>query len=168
MSNKFAWASIDENGRAQGGKAGDQTGREVLVGNYYDFGQDCVIRFKSVTKGRKCGKIARKLANVEAIGYDQSQRYTLWNLAKLSGWNYKDLIKMLKKQNVECDCSSFASVCINLAYGRALVPISTTATIWNNCKATGKFERLTVQNAKKKWHKGDMPVKAYNHIIINV
>ena len=77
MANKFAWASIGENGRAIGGKAGDQTGREVRVGDYYDFGQDMVIRFKNVVKGRKAGKIAKALANNSYIGYNQDGRYEL-------------------------------------------------------------------------------------------
>ena len=55
-----------------------------------------------------------------------------------------------------------------MAYGKTLIPISTTATIWNNCKVTGKFKKISVSEAKKKWHKGDMPNKAHDHIIINV
>ena len=74
----------------------------------------------------------------------------------------------MKTHKVNCDCSSFASTVINLAYGKALISISTTATIWDNCKATGKFKKLSVAQAKKKWHKGDMPNKAYDHIIMNV
>lgn len=168
MANKFAWASIDERGKATGGKPGDQTGREVLVGNYYNFGQDQVIRFKNKTYGRKAGKIAKKLAKCESIGYNQNERYQLPNLAAKCDWNYKKLLKALKTKKVNCDCSSFASTVINLAYGKKLIPISTTATIWNNCKPTKKFTLLTPSKAKKKWHKGDMPVKANNHIIINV
>ena len=168
MANKFAWASIGENGKATGGKKGDQNGREVRVGDYYDFGQDMVIRYKSKTKGRKAGKYAKKLANNEAIGYNQSERHTLYNLASQCDWNYSKLSKALKSQKVNCDCSSFASTIINLAYGKKIVPISTTATIWGNCELTGKFTKLTVKEAKKKWHKGDMPNKAFNHIIINV
>jgi len=168
MSNLFAWASIGENGKATGGKAGDQTGREVLVGPYYYFGQDMVIRFKNKKYGRKAGKIAKKLAKCESIGYDQNTRWTLFSLADRNKWNYKKLLKALKKTKVNCDCSSFCSTVINLAYGKELIHNSTTATIWNNCKKTGKFECLTVPKARKKWHKGDMPVKAYDHIIINV
>ena len=168
MSNKFAWASIGENGKATGGKPGDQTGREVLVGPYYNFGQDMVIRFKSKKYGRKAGKIAKALAKNNAIGYDQNTRYGLYNLAEKNGWNYKKLKKALKNKKVNTDCSSFCSTVINLAFEKHLVNNSTTATIWNNCKTTGKFEALTVPKARAKWHKGDMPVKAYNHIIINV
>ena len=168
MANKFAWASIDERGKATGGKPGDQTGREVLVGPYYNFGQDMVIRFKDKKYGRKAGKIAKKLAKCESIGYNQNERHQLPTLASKCEWNYKKLLKALKKTKVNCDCSSFASTVINLAYGKKVVPISTTATIWNNCKPTKKFEKVSVPKAAKKWHKGDMPVKANNHIIINV
>lgn len=166
--NKFAWASIGENGKITGGKAGDQNGREVRVGDYYDFGQNMVIRYKSTLKGRKAAKIAKALANNPSIGYNQSERHTLYNLAKECNWNYKSLLFMLKIKRVNCDCSSFASTVINLAYGKKIVPISTTATIWGNCELSGKFKKLTVSKAKKKWHKGDMPNKANCHIIINV
>lgn len=168
MGNKFAWASIGENGKATGGKAGDQTGREVRVGDYYNFGQDMVIRFRSTTKGRKAAKYGKALAKNEAIGYNQAERHTLFNLARDCGWNYSKLKKSLKYENVNCDCSSFASTLINLAYGKQIIPISTTATIWGNCEVTGKFDKISVKKAEKKWHKGDMPNKAHNHIIINV
>ncbi len=151
MANKFAWASIGENGRATGGKPGDQTGREVRVGDYYSFGQNMVIRYKNVVKGRKAAKIAKSLANNPSIGYNQDGRYELPNLASKCGWNLKKLTKALKTHKVNCDCSSFASTVINMAYGKALIPISTTATIWNNCKPTGKFKKISVSEAKKKW-----------------
>ena len=169
MANKFAWASIGENGRATGGKPGDQTGREVVVGNYYHFGQDMVIRYKNKKYGRKAGKIAKKLANCNSIGYNQTTRTGLYNLAAKNKWDYKKLLKALKKKKVNCDCSSFATAVINLAYGRNLMPSSTTtATLWDNCKETGKFEKISVKKAEKKFHKGDMPNQAHNHVIINV
>ncbi len=169
MANKFAWASIGENGKATGGKPGDQTGREVVIGYYYHFGQDMVIRFKSKKYGRKAAKIAKALAKCNSIGYNQTTRTGLYNLAADNSWNYKKTLKALKKKKVNCDCSSFVSAVINLAYGKRLVPsTTTTATLWNNCKDTGKFEKITVKKAEKKFHKGDMPNKAFNHVIINV
>lgn len=168
MANKFAWASIGEGGKVSGGKAGDQTGKEVVVGYYYHFGQDMVIRYKDVKYGRKAGKIAKALAKCNSIGYSQSDRYGLPNLAAKYDWNYKKLLKALKTKKVNCDCSSFASTVVNLAYGKKIMPISTTATIWNNARKTGKFEKISVAKAEKKFHKGDMPNKANNHIIINV
>lgn len=170
MANKFAWASIGENGKATGGKPGDQTGGEVRIGNYYHFGQYMVIRFKSVTKGRKAAKIAKALAKCNAIGYNQDKRSTLFDLAASCGWNYKKLLKALKTKKVDCDCSSLASTVINLAFGKRLIPISTTATIWPNIAifANKNFEKISVNKAEKKFHKGDMPNKPFSHIIINV
>lgn len=168
MGNLFAWASIGENGKATGGKPGDQTGGEVKVGNYYWFGQDEVIRFKSVLKGRKAGKIAKALANNRAIGYNQAERHTLYNLAKACGWNYKKTVKALNNKKVNCDCSSFCSTVINLAFGKQMVGCCTTAMIVNACLKTKKFKTMSVGYASEKWHKGDMPLKAGKHIIINV
>ena len=68
MKNLFAWASIGENGRGNGGKKGDQTGKEVKVGNYYDFGQNKVIRFKNPLRGRKMAEIAKFVANDNPLG----------------------------------------------------------------------------------------------------
>ncbi len=38
-------ASINELGTVVGGKSGDQTGREIYIGNYYNFPWDCVLRY---------------------------------------------------------------------------------------------------------------------------
>ena len=168
MKNLFAWASIDENGHASGGKPGDQTGREVKIGYYYEFGQNQVLRFKSTSVGRKAGKYAKALAKNEAIGYSKSQRHTLYNLAKSNGWSYSKLKKALKTTKVNCDCSSFCSTIINLAFGKKVVECDTTATIVSDAMATGNFKTVSVSEAESKWHKGDMPLKAGKHIIINI
>lgn len=167
-TNLFAWASIGENGKAIGGKPGDQTGKEVKVANYYDFGQDKCIRFKEVTYGRRAGAYAKKLAKNENIGYNQNQRATLFQLASESGWNFERLMNELNYKKVNCDCSSFVSTVINLAFGKRLVPCCTTSTLWNQCEKTGKFKRLDIKKAEAEFHKGDMPIKAGKHVIINV
>lgn len=38
-------ASVNENGRATGGKPGDQTGREILIRSYRNYPWDCVLRY---------------------------------------------------------------------------------------------------------------------------
>lgn len=42
-----SYASIDENGNARGGEAGDQTGRETLTRSFYtpSYGWDCILRY---------------------------------------------------------------------------------------------------------------------------
>ena len=47
MSVLCGWASTSEKGTKNGVK-GDQTGKEVKTGAYYNFGQNQVIRFKGV------------------------------------------------------------------------------------------------------------------------
>lgn len=42
---KVVKASINEKGTVTGGKTGDQTGREIYVGNYYNYPWDCVLRY---------------------------------------------------------------------------------------------------------------------------
>lgn len=45
---KIVQASINEKGTATGGKTGDQTGKEVSVGNYYNpsYGWDYILRYE--------------------------------------------------------------------------------------------------------------------------
>ena len=166
-NNLFAWASISENGTVNG-KKGDQTGVEVKVGKYYDFGQNKVIRFKSVDFGKKAGKIAKALAKNKAVGYSQSDRASLYNLAKKCGWNYDKLENALKSVKVNCDCSSFVSTVINLSFGRQAVACCTTSTLINACNMIGEFRVVGLREFETKQHKGDMPIKEGKHVIINV
>lgn len=44
-SNRVVKASINEKGSTTGGMTGDQTGREIYIGSYYNYPWDCVLRF---------------------------------------------------------------------------------------------------------------------------
>lgn len=170
QKNLFAWASIDERGRARGGKAGDQTGKEVKVGYYYDFGQEFVVRFKNRNTRTACACIAKSLAKNDNIGYDQDQRGTLYTLAGSCDWNIEKLLKKLTYTKVECDCSSFVATCINLAFEYKKVGCFTTATMLENTveKFPKDFKKISVEEAEKKFYKGDMPCRPFHHVIINV
>lgn len=173
MTNLFAWASIGENGKATGGKKGDQTGREVKVGNYYDFGQDKVIRFRNVRKGRKMGEIARFLANDNSAGYNQMDRVSLFNACKKYGWNWTKVKKAIKNgtfPKCNTDCSSFYATCVNLVYGKEkLASDCTTHNLVYRTTVKNKANfKLTPNFPPKEWKKGDAPIKEGKHIIINV
>ena len=43
---KVVKASINERGGVTGGQTGDQSGREIYVGSYYNFPWDCVLRYE--------------------------------------------------------------------------------------------------------------------------
>lgn len=137
MSVKIGHASIDENNKISGGAAGDQTGKEVCVRDWYNKSWNCVIRPKDKEVAEKIAKAMEQACASNYIGYDQSQRTTLYTQAKACGW---DLSKI--KVPCEADCSSLVSVCVNAA------GISVSKDIYTgNEKAalvnTGKFIVLT-------------------------
>ena len=45
-NGKVVKASINEHGTVTGGQSGDQTGREIYIGSYYNFPWDCVLRYE--------------------------------------------------------------------------------------------------------------------------
>lgn len=116
MNVKLASASIDERGKAKGGKAGDQTGREVKIQNYYNHSKGWRV-FRPTDKGtaEKIAYDAEAAANNNNIGYDQGQRQTLYNAAAKVGF---DCAKVTTP--CETDCSALVRVC--LAYAGITVP----------------------------------------------
>lgn len=103
-------ASIDERGRALGGQAGDQTGREVKVQPWYSYPWTVVIRPKDAGVAEIIAKTMEAACKNDNIGYDQGQRTTLFDLAEKVGF---DLSKV--KTKCETDCSALVSVCVNAA-----------------------------------------------------
>lgn len=52
-NGKVVKASINEKGTTTGGKPGDQTGREIYIGNYYNYPWDCVLRYEGGEEEKK-------------------------------------------------------------------------------------------------------------------
>lgn len=50
---KCVKASINERGGVTGGQPGDQTGREIYIGRYYNYPWDCVLRYKGAAPTKK-------------------------------------------------------------------------------------------------------------------
>ena len=101
MGTLCGWASIDENGKATGGQKGDQTGREVKTGNWYDFGQTVVLRFKDRNKAAKAATAMKQLCANDNVGYCQGHRTSLYTELEKVGWNPTAL-----KTPCETDCSA--------------------------------------------------------------
>lgn len=91
----------DENNKYRGGKAGDQTGGEWRVRPWYNGRWNVVMRHPDLKVRRLIADMAKKAAENDLIGYDQSQRLTFWEHLKASGY---------KPENItiacEADCSS--------------------------------------------------------------
>ena len=137
MSVTIGHASIDENNKAKGGTAGDQTKKEVCTRTWYNKPWTCVIRPKDSAKADKIAKAMEQACANDKIGYDQNQRTTLYTQAKAVNW---DISKVATA--CECDCSSLVAVCVNAAGITASKDIYTgnEKTALAN---TGAFEVLT-------------------------
>lgn len=124
MSNKvkIGSARIDENGKAKGGKAGDQTGKEVSTQDWYKHAKGWrVFRAKDPNKANMIAQDMQWACDNKHIGYDQGQRLTLYNTAKEVGFNCKKVTT-----NCETDCSALVRVCC--AYAGITLPNFRTPT----------------------------------------
>jgi len=162
MSVLCGWASASEKGTVNGVK-GDQTGREVKTGNYYNFGQNQVIRFKDSNMAQKASKAMSDICANNNIGYGQGDRTTIYLEARRLGW---DINRIGEIKLCNTDCSETCAVAINFAYGKELISSSVyTGNIAQACKNTGLFDIITSFN-ETTLQVGDMPVKAGHHIIM--
>lgn len=123
MGTLCGWASIDENGKATGGQKGDQTGREVKTGNWYDFGQTVVLRFKDRNKAAKAATAMKQLCANDNVGYCQGHRTSLYTELEKVGWNPTAL-----KTPCETDCSAMMGQPVLNAQESACQRIFTQAT----------------------------------------
>ena len=137
MAVKVGSARIDENGKAHGGKAGDQTGRELSTQNWYLHAKGWrVFRAKNPAVAEKIAQDMQWACDNPKIGYDQYQRDTLFNVAKAVGFNCRQV-----DTACETDCSALVRVCVNYAG----VPVGNFRTPDEAAKllATGAFIELT-------------------------
>lgn len=105
---KLVHSSISENannGLDGKAKSGDQTGKEVCVRSWYSAPWDIMLRYHDKSTGAKAAAAAVKLANSNLVGYDQSERNTLYKALKAVNFDIDAYIKTGKK--TESDCSSF-------------------------------------------------------------
>lgn len=140
MAIKIGHASLDENRKANGGAAGDQTGSEVCVRNWYNAKWDVVLRPKNADLAEKSARACEAACANNKIGYDQYSRNTLYRYAKLVNFNISKIT-----DECECDCSSLMHVCA--IAGGANLPYGANALVtWNMANAfieTGQYEKLT-------------------------
>ena len=101
---QLACASIDERGRISGGKAGNQTGRELRIRNYYVHSKGWrILRCIHPEMRPMIAKAMQAAVNNHRIGYDQNQRNTLYRQVQNSGFDPA-------KANVACETDCYALV----------------------------------------------------------
>lgn len=139
MTVKIGHARHDEHGNLKHGKAGDQTGGEVTISNYYVHTKKWVLlRCIDPEKRNKIAEAMEKACKNNDIGYDQSQRYTLFENVKNKGF---DPSKTTKR--VETDCSELTRVCISYAYGKDITGKMRTNILPKVLVKTGEFKKHT-------------------------
>lgn len=137
MAVKVGSARIDENGSAHGGKAGDQTGKEVSTQAWYKHSKGWrVLRCKDSGKAESIARAMEAACANDNIGYDQYQRQTLYDQAKKVGFDPGRVATPC-----ETDCSALVRVC--LAYAGITVGNFRTTDQARVMLATGAFEELT-------------------------
>ena len=96
----------DENNKARGGEAGDQTGKELRIQPWYKHEKGWrVFRCKDRAKAIKIASDMRMACNNPHIGYDQHERNTLYTVSLPLHFDCG-----LVTEECECDCSSLVRV----------------------------------------------------------
>ena len=135
MAVKVGSARSDENRKAYGGKAGDQTGREVSTQDWYLHEKGWrVFRAKDEAKAEAIARAMQAACDNPRIGYDQHQRDTLYNEAAKYGYDPGRVTKA-----VETDCSALVRVCCAFAGVLDLPEGFRTGNMRANLLATGQF-----------------------------
>ena len=130
-------ARIDERGKASGGQAGDQTGKEVSTQNWYLHSKGWVVlRPKDGAKAKKIAEAMQAACDNANIGYDQYNNQSLWNLVKDKGFDPAKADKPC-----ETDCARLVRVCC--AYAGIMADDFYTATEATVLMRTGEFIKLT-------------------------
>ena len=142
MAVQLACASIDERGKISGGKAGNQTGKELRIRDYYVHSKGWRVLRCTNPEMRKLIAAAMKAAvNNRNIGYDQYQRNTLYTQVQGAGF---DPAKAATP--CETDCSALVRVAVMYAlrkcgYGITVADFNTSSEASTLLK-TGLFTEM--------------------------
>lgn len=164
----LAHARQDENGKGVNGKAGDNNGLEVRFDDWYNRadGWDYVFRLKDKSLRPKMVKFMEKAIRNNNIGYDMNQRYTLWNILSVNGW---DIDKVTTP--CETDCSQLVSCALN-SLGIKVAKDTYTRNMHDRLVATKAFKVYSKPKYTKNYDKlmpGDIILgEGHTAIVVNV
>ena len=157
-------ASKDENNKYTGGKAGDQTGKEVCKRTYYKHANGWhALRPKNVNHANAIVEAMQQAVDNDNVGYDQGERSDIMTSLKKYG-----SIKKIAEPT-ECDCSSLVRACIYQATGKD-VGSFTTANEASVLAKSGLFENKFSVYSSSSLYNGDILVtqtKGHTVIVIS-
>lgn len=160
MAIKVGSARIDENGKLDGGKAGDQTGKEVSTQPYYMHSKGWyLLRPKSVEDANKLAAAMQAACDNNNIGYDQGERLEIITQIKKYGSMDKIPVK------TEADCGTLVrGCCIEAGFDPGNFNTANEAACFEK---TGKFEKKVAVMPSTIIYNGDVLVtKTKGHTAI--
>lgn len=171
MSTVIYQASYDENGKIKGGRAGNQTKKELNSRAWYlhSAGWTAVYEPPTLEAGARVAKEAKAAVYNYNIGYDQAQRNSLLNEAKKCIWSLANINNLC-----ETDCSALATVCAIAAGADESIMVqggncATSSTIGERLKKCGWKEHKERKYLTSSEYAGEgwIYVSAGHHVIIN-
>jgi len=142
----------DENGAYRGGQAGDQTGKEWRMRDWYSRPWKCVLRYPDQKVALKIAQLGIDAALNDKIGYDQSQNRTYLAQLRAVGWEPS-------KITVACEADCSAGVCANVTAAGYLLGIlalkSHTGTYTGNMRSALTKAGFTLLTDSKYLTSGD-------------
>lgn len=160
MVVKVGSARIDENGKLSGGKAGDQTGKEVSTQDYYMHSKGWyLLRPKSAEDADKLAAAMSDACINDNIGYDQGNRLDV--ISKLK--KYGSMKKIAEK--TEADCGTLVrGCCIEAGFDPGNFNTANEAAC---LEKTERFENKVAVTSATVLHNGDVLVtKTKGHTVI--
>lgn len=106
--------------KSKNGVAGDQTGNEVSITEWYNAPWLAVFRPKNETVAEKIASFVERACNNDNIGYSQNDRLSLYYACAVAGGHVEYI-----QQAVNCDCSSLVA-CACISAGIVVGPSMTT------------------------------------------
>lgn len=167
---KLVHASISETGGVGWdgkAKAGDQTGKEVRVRSWYSMPWDVMLRYPDKIIAKKAASAAVKLANSNLVGYDQSERNSLYKALKAVDFDVDAYIRSGKKTETDCSAFVYAVYCCFIPGMRSNGNAPTAATMTNLFRKFGFVDHIGLNYLNgKNLNNGDILVNERLHTAI--
>ena len=164
MAVRLAQASKGETGYT-GQQAGNQTGSELNIKAWYSRPWDTVLRPYDRMLGQQIAYVASVLVACRNIGYDQSDRTTLYDECARIGWN---LARLGEIRPCECDCSSLIAVILRFC-GISITKYVNTSSMASSLQNTGLFDVLRdpkYLTGGDYLRKGDIVLNTWHHVAV--
>ena len=161
-------ARCNEKGTLSGGKAGDQTGKEVGMGSWYSGGWLYMFRAKDASIRTKLAQAMIDTCNNSCSGYniDVPARYAAWDNAEANG---HQIAKISKKGDTTC--SQAVSMCMRAVgipkqYAPRFMDIATMTKVMTNSPYFTTFTSSKHTKGTSKLHAGDILLSSHHTVIV--